>query len=564
MIEQFYCYNVNGQTTSLKLYDTEDYFSGAGTPRYDISFEYDRRGNITKRTDSSGLLSETYEYDNRGRLIKSSSASSVLKNHEWTYDDFNNIVSWLKDTERNSYVYEDGGHKLSYVSGLSDTTTYTYNENGDVIEVKKNEKVEKQFVYDSQNRVSSANYFITDETGTKKFTAFSYAYDSTGERVVKNKLVPGTDGTVVYTTVYWFGNYEEEFVNSKLSARVKLYSANEGVFAQRTVTLDKNENVTGDTLSYMFKDQLGSTLMTFGTDGKLTGRYAYEPFGKMIYREEAASNGIRRTFTGHMLEDDEGLYYCHARWYDATVGRFLQADSVLDGFNRYSYCGNNPVNFSDPSGMKKTAEQKAAEKAAKKAEKQAKKDAKAAEKQAKKEAKKTGSGTGNKNPEVVGHLLRDPDSYKTVDGQNKDLRGKDLLIVENKSNGESVSIPVSSVANMEGYGLSDSLAEKEFTLSYDPDCGSKYAPDVFTISSGELCSDNALQQQGEKLHSDGTTDTNKVPWRGHNTNFWGSQGCITGQTGNANGDYTDVSKALNSWGITGRYDIPCSFGLGVY
>ena len=163
--------------------------------------------------------------------------------------------------------------------------------------------------------------------------------------------MPGTGGNVVaYTTVYWFGNYEEEFVNSKLSARVKLYSANEGVFAQRTVTLDDEKKVTSNTLSYMFKDQLGSTLMTFGTDGKLTGRYAYEPFGKMIYREEAASNGMRRTFTGHMLEDDDGLYYCHARWYDSTVGRFLQADSVLDGFNRYAYCHNNPIRFADPTG----------------------------------------------------------------------------------------------------------------------------------------------------------------------------------------------------------------------
>ncbi len=139
---------------------------------------------------------------------------------------------------------------------------------------------------------------------------------------------------------------------------MKLYSSNAGVFAQRTVTLDENKNVTGDTLSYMFKDQIGSTLMTFGADGKLTGRYAYEPFGKMIYREEAASNGTRRTFTGHMLEDDEGLYYCHARWYDSTVGRFLQADSVLDGFNRYAYCRNNPVSFCDPTGMSTDVDEK--------------------------------------------------------------------------------------------------------------------------------------------------------------------------------------------------------------
>ena len=46
----------------------------------------------------------------------------------------------------------------------------------------------------------------------------------------------------------------------------------------------------------------------------------------------------------------EGLYYCHARWYDADIGCFLQADSILDGFNRYVYCHNNPIRFVDPTG----------------------------------------------------------------------------------------------------------------------------------------------------------------------------------------------------------------------
>ncbi len=93
--------------------------------------------------------------------------------------------------------------------------------------------------------------------------------------MVKNKLVAGAGGNpVAYTTVYWFANYEEEFVNKKTSARVKLYSANEGIFAQRTVTLDENENVTADSISYMFKDLLGSTLMTFGDGGKLAGLWS--------------------------------------------------------------------------------------------------------------------------------------------------------------------------------------------------------------------------------------------------------------------------------------------------
>jgi RHS repeat-associated protein len=45
-----------------------------------------------------------------------------------------------------------------------------------------------------------------------------------------------------------------------------------------------------------------------------------------------------------------GRYYYNARYYDPDLGRFIQADSVLDGANRYAYCHNNPVRYTDPTG----------------------------------------------------------------------------------------------------------------------------------------------------------------------------------------------------------------------
>jgi RHS repeat-associated protein len=62
-----------------------------------------------------------------------------------------------------------------------------------------------------------------------------------------------------------------------------------------------------------------------------------------------------KKFTGQRL-DQTGLYYYNARYYDATIGRFISADTIVpDVFNpqtlnRYSYCLNNPLKYVDPSG----------------------------------------------------------------------------------------------------------------------------------------------------------------------------------------------------------------------
>lgn len=51
------------------------------------------------------------------------------------------------------------------------------------------------------------------------------------------------------------------------------------------------------------------------------------------------------------LSEAGGLYYFNARWYDASLGRFVSEDPVKDGINWYVYCVNNPLRFIDPTGL---------------------------------------------------------------------------------------------------------------------------------------------------------------------------------------------------------------------
>lgn len=61
------------------------------------------------------------------------------------------------------------------------------------------------------------------------------------------------------------------------------------------------------------------------------------------------------TFTGQKLDASAGLLYYGARYYDAALGRFVQADTIVpspgnpQALNRYAYTLNNPVKYVDPS-----------------------------------------------------------------------------------------------------------------------------------------------------------------------------------------------------------------------
>ena len=67
-------------------------------------------------------------------------------------------------------------------------------------------------------------------------------------------------------------------------------------------------------------------------------------------------NTTNRGFTGHEHFDQVGIIHMNGRIYDPEIGRFLQADPMIQdpydtqSLNRYSYVMNNPLSYTDPSG----------------------------------------------------------------------------------------------------------------------------------------------------------------------------------------------------------------------
>ena len=62
-------------------------------------------------------------------------------------------------------------------------------------------------------------------------------------------------------------------------------------------------------------------------------------------------------YRGYYYDAETGLYYLNSRYYDPSVGRFINADDIsyiqptdINGLNLFAYCGNNPVMHTDPTG----------------------------------------------------------------------------------------------------------------------------------------------------------------------------------------------------------------------
>ena len=91
--------------------------------------------------------------------------------------------------------------------------------------------------------------------------------------------------------------------------------------------------------------------------GTLIDHAAYKPFGEFASSSSYILMTGSHYFTGKELDNSTGLYYYGARYYNPSLGRFIQPDPIVknvydsQSLNPYSYCRNNPLRIADPTGM---------------------------------------------------------------------------------------------------------------------------------------------------------------------------------------------------------------------
>ncbi|HNF17426.1 MAG TPA: RHS repeat-associated core domain-containing protein, partial [Leptospiraceae bacterium] len=116
---------------------------------------------------------------------------------------------------------------------------------------------------------------------------------------------------------------------------------------------------------FFHNDNIMSTKVLSNAAGEaVTGsngasRLIYNPYGDINTDYSKGPDIVRRKYTGQELDNESGLYYYNARYYDPALGRFITADSIgnvggPNGDNRYMYVSGNPMKFNDPDGHKET------------------------------------------------------------------------------------------------------------------------------------------------------------------------------------------------------------------
>lgn len=222
-----------------------------------------------------------------------------------------------------SYTYGDANHAHA-VTSLSNGNTYAYDANGNMTQRYISGQT-YNLSYDAENHM----------TGVSGAASASFAYNGDGQRVI---------ATVGGDTTVFIGNYFEWHDATELSTRY--YYAGATRIAMHTDAVG---------VQFILGDHLGSTSVLADASGVLLSSQGYMPWGETRF----GSVGTEYQFTGQYREGWIGLDYFNARWYDSTLGRFVQADSIVplasqgvQAWDRYAFVSNNPVRYIDPTGNK--------------------------------------------------------------------------------------------------------------------------------------------------------------------------------------------------------------------
>ena len=316
----------------------------------DLNLSYDfTTGNLMQRDDRIHNMHEDFTYDNLQRLTQSqifiSSNPIGLTPHQVTYDAFSrgNIVN--KSDVGNYYYSANPLNAVDYVQNPATQTAPT-----NVSSLNQN------IQYTSFDAPSIITENVAPPIAAYQMT-IDYAAD--GNRIIST--LNDNAGNLKEERTY-LGNFETyKNPSQNIDVSINYISGGSGLCA---IMLEDNYSGNQD-FYFVYKDQQGSILTLTDAHGQKVYEQNYDAWGRernagnWTYTSNAPQwignfSWLNRGYTGHEHLKQFGLINMNGRMYDPVLGRMLSPDKFnqggTQGLNAYSYCVNNPLKFTDPSG----------------------------------------------------------------------------------------------------------------------------------------------------------------------------------------------------------------------
>ena len=289
-------------------------------------------GNIARQTiNFNGLANpiiQNYKYDSLDRITeaKETANSQTSWQQNFGYDRYGNRTTFSQVVNGNQLPMNN--FTMPNIDADTNRITtgqgYVYDGNGNLIQDANG----RQFTFNGDNKQTQVKDVNNQVIG-------QYLYDGSGKRIKKV--------TTSETTIFVYSG-------SKLIAEYSTQLA------------------TNPTTSYTVTDMLGSPRVITDTTGQVISRRDFMAFGEEIAtnvggrttaNKYGQSDSVRQRFTGYQKDDETGLDFAEARYYNDAHGRFTAVDPLLASgksvnpqtFNRYVYSMNRPLLLTDPTGM---------------------------------------------------------------------------------------------------------------------------------------------------------------------------------------------------------------------
>ena len=300
-----------------------------------LRYDYDGFGNLAFRKDETRHLEEHFEYDhlNRLKVIK----RGIMITGTMEYDPYGRMTKKVSD---NTIIFSDARYDINTKPHAIDEASCGF---GVIPEEEQN------ITYTCFDKVKT----ITEGGNT---LAYTYGYDR--QRIFMEEHANGVDRTKRYV-----GSCEFLTTTTGGSTTIKALTylnSPTGIFA-----VVETEGDGKHTLHYVLKDHLGSWSTITDCNGAVEQELSYDAWGnrrdpdtwfRNWYNPALEEPMFDRGYTGHEHLYAFGLINMNGRCYDPVMSSFLSVDAYVQSpdnsqnFNRYAYCLNNPLKYTDPSG----------------------------------------------------------------------------------------------------------------------------------------------------------------------------------------------------------------------